>query len=106
MQGRVVKTAVFGVVVLCAECANWNNLSGADHIALEGLLQSNMVCSVCDAVIDGEEEEPKPESFTVTVQVVIYASDDIQTAQDAQDLVEQELCHFESVEVQDILEHF
>ena len=92
----------------CLDCTRNGNRSidGRETVWLGEDFIGKIPCTTCDAVIDGEEEEPRPESFTVTVQVVIYASDDIETAQDAQDLVEQELCHFEGVEVQDVLEHF
>ena len=71
-------------------------------------VQFEVPCSTCDTVIDGVEEEPKPTSFTVTVEVTVYADHlDIETGADAAEYVVDILGgYFEYSEATDVKEHF
>lgn len=109
MQGFVIKTKAYGVSILCTECMATQVSPSAveEHMPLDARLERTVECYNCEAEIDGEKEEPKPQSFTVTVEVVVYADDDVQTAVDASDYVVDILAgYFDHSEATEAKEHF
>lgn len=113
MQGYFIVTRYNPEVAhaVCKNCIDTENFTlqhGCDTVFIGEDFAGTVTCSVCDAQIDGEFVEPKPQSFTVTVEVIVYADNiDIETAADASEYVVDILDgYFEHAEATDVKEHF
>ena len=110
MQGYLILNDEDATETVCKQCYDNGitfKVNTKRWIFLGSDMQFEVPCCTCDTVIDGVEEEPKPTSFTVTVEVLVNADDDIVTAADAGEYVVDILAgYFDHSEHTDVKEHF
>lgn len=110
MQGYLLTEGTDATgVAACLDCARNGNRSidGRETVWLGEDFIGRIPCTTCDVEIDGVEEEPKPQSFTVTVEVLVLADADVVTAADAGEYVVDILAgYFDCSEHTDVKEHF
>lgn len=112
MQGYIIIDSGEATETVCKQCYDNGitfKVNTKDWIFLGSDFKVEVPCYTCDTVIDGVEEKPKPHSWTVTVEVVVYHSEDedLYTESDARDRVESALYdEFGDVRIVDSVEHF
>lgn len=111
MQGYIITKGGEVYETLCEECYDTGMLAGVREnptVFIGSYVHFEIPCSICGNSIDGVEEDPKPTSFTVTVEVVVYADVvDVETGVEAGEYVTSILDSYVSYcEYTDVKEHF